>query len=156
MKEKPKWLKAGIEFADERANLSTVAATEWADWSLLPLATSHSGDGKTETKSSGSTLCECTLEIERERVDPNGFTGLGSRSSLWVYLITKTSEGKEERTAVREVTWGFADAQEGDEETKLQIGVYTARPTKADVDASSPKELVAHFEDFVLEANVKK
>ena len=58
--EKRKWLKAGIEFADERANLSTVAATEWADWSLLPLTTSASED---EEGKRGS--CSCRTGTKR-------------------------------------------------------------------------------------------
>jgi len=71
------WLKTGIEFYNDQANLSTVAAREWADWSLLPLPSNS-----------------VTIEIEREA----GGTG----PSLWVYLV----DG-EKRTAVREVTWAF-------------------------------------------------
>ena len=76
------WLKSGIEMYNDRPNLSTVAAREWADWSLLPL------EGKS-----------VTIEIEREKVDPS--IGLGS--SLWVYLVAEGGK----RTAVREVTWAF-------------------------------------------------
>jgi len=80
------WLKTGIEYYNGQANLSTVSAREWADWSLLPL--------ESDT---------VTVEIEREHVDREAGTG----SSLWVYLV----EG-EKRTAVREVTWAFEE--EGD------------------------------------------
>ena len=75
------WVKVGIEFYSDRPNLSTVAAREWADWSLLPL------DDKS-----------VTIEIKREEVNLEK----GKGSSLWVYLV----EG-EKHTAVREVTWAF-------------------------------------------------
>lgn len=75
------WIKSGIEYYNDRVNLSTVAAREWADWSLLPLEESS-----------------VTIEIEREQVNPEK----GKGSSLWVYLV----EG-DERTAVREITWAF-------------------------------------------------
>lgn len=32
-----KWVKTGIEFVDDKANVSTVAKDRWADWSLLPI-----------------------------------------------------------------------------------------------------------------------
>lgn len=95
----PRWVKTGIEFHDERPNLSTVAAREAADWSLVPL-----------------TNTSVTVEIERENVD--GVLG----SSLWVYLY----EGGK-RTGVREVTWVW-DGLVKDEDV-VQVGVYTARPT---------------------------
>ncbi|TDL26133.1 hypothetical protein BD410DRAFT_784174 [Rickenella mellea] len=74
------WLKTGIEFYNNQPNLSTVAAREWADWSLLPLSSNS-----------------ITVEIERENKD-----GMGKGPSLWIYLV----EGNK-RTAVREVTWAF-------------------------------------------------
>jgi len=55
------WIKTGIEWYDETANISTVAADRWADWSLLPLP-------------SGGQAA--TVEMERAADD-----------SLWIYLI---------------------------------------------------------------------
>lgn len=79
--EKQRWIKTGIEFYNERTNLSTVAARDWADWSLLPLSSKS-----------------VTIEVEREPVDAAKGTG----SSIWVYMI----DGRT-RVAVREVTWAF-------------------------------------------------
>lgn len=110
------WLKSGIEYYNDRPNLSTVAAREWADWSLLPLK---------EKK--------VTVEIEREGRDP----AKGSGSSLWVYLV-EVVDGKEVRTAVREVTWAF------ETEGTLKVGLYAARPTEED----GSQELVVKFEEF--------
>lgn len=55
------WVKTGIEFVDGNCNISTVAADDWADWSLVPM---HD-DG----------LNKVTVEIERKGV------------SLWVYMV---------------------------------------------------------------------
>ncbi|RAH75777.1 hypothetical protein BO86DRAFT_393990 [Aspergillus japonicus CBS 114.51] len=56
-----KWVKSGIELANGRPHLSTVAKDRWADWSLQPVP---SGGGA------------ATLEIVRE-----------SDNSLWIYLV---------------------------------------------------------------------
>jgi regulation of enolase protein 1 (concanavalin A-like superfamily) len=55
-----KWVKTGIEFVDNTANVSTVAKDRWADWSLLPIipAGGHAA----------------TIEMVRED------------GSLWIYL----------------------------------------------------------------------
>ncbi|KAL5523966.1 hypothetical protein ACEPAG_8139 [Sanghuangporus baumii] len=71
------WVKAGIELAGGRPNLSVVTAREWADWSLHPL------DGDS-----------VTIQIERE---PKG-------SSLFVYVV---KDNQREELPVREVTWAF-------------------------------------------------
>ena len=113
------WLKTGIEFFNDRPNLSTVSAREWADWSLLPLS-----DKKV------------TLEIAREEKD----AATGAGSSLWVYLV-ENSDGREVKTAVREVTWAF------ETEGTLKVGTYAARPTEGD----GPAELVVKFEGLVIE-----
>lgn len=96
----PRWVKTGIEFHDERPNLSTVAAKEGADWSLVPL-----------------TNTSVTLEIEREIKD--GVLG----PSLWIYFY----EG-EKRTAVREITWVW-DGSVADDDV-VKVGAYSARPTE--------------------------
>jgi uncharacterized protein len=53
------WVKSGIEYENDRPNLSTVATPKWSDWSLLPLSQQ-----------------KATFEVETA-VD----------GSLWVYLI---------------------------------------------------------------------
>ncbi|KLO06846.1 hypothetical protein SCHPADRAFT_909993 [Schizopora paradoxa] len=105
--DKQRWIKTGIEFYNDRANLSTVAARDWADWSLLPLSSKS-----------------VAIEVEREPIDAAN----GKGSSIWVYMV----DG-EKKVAVREVTWAFEI--EGDmkvglyaarptgphDETKLQV-----------------------------------
>lgn len=81
-----KWVKTGIEFVNGHANVSTVAADRWADWSLLPLA-----------NKGGNSV---TVEMVRE-----------DDGSLWIYVI----EGVE-RKLIREVTWVFEDAGRNDRE----------------------------------------
>lgn len=117
------WMKTGIEWYNDRANLSTVTAREWADWSLIPL------DHWSNT---------VTVEIEREAIDAEK----GAGSSLWVYLVKKTGD-KEERVAVRECTWAFET--EGD----IEIGVYAARPT--DPADHTPKNLEVELKGFSVE-----
>ncbi|KAF8507463.1 hypothetical protein BU17DRAFT_57388 [Hysterangium stoloniferum] len=102
------WVKTGIEFVDGRTNISTVAARDAADWSLLPAP-----EGQEKT----------TIEIEREEVDEKNGTG----SSLWIYHI----EG-ERRTAVREVTWVFKEKEQL--EGSISVGFYGARPAKTGED----------------------
>lgn len=98
-KAPPRWVKTGIEFYNDRTNLSTVAADRAADWSLVPLRASN-----------------VVVEIERE--EKAGVLGPG----LWVYFY---DEGK--RHAVREITWVF-DGSVADEE-EVRVGAYVARPT---------------------------
>lgn len=93
------WLKTGIEFFHGRPNVSTVAAREWADWSLNAL------DGKS-----------VTIEVEREEFNEEKGTG----SSLFVYTVV---DGKRLEVPIREITWAFA------EEGEMSVGVYAARPT---------------------------
>ncbi|KAI5120971.1 hypothetical protein M0805_006643 [Coniferiporia weirii] len=98
------WLKTGIEFCGGQPNLSTVAAREWADWSLNPLT--------------GNSV---TIEIAREPVD--SAKGLGS--SLLIYSV---ENGQRSALPVREVTWAF------EHEGEIAVGVYAARPTKTEGD----------------------
>ncbi|EJD03275.1 uncharacterized protein FOMMEDRAFT_108448 [Fomitiporia mediterranea MF3/22] len=96
------WIKAGIEYVGGRANLSVVAAKEWADWSLSAL------EDNTDT---------ITIEFEREIVDAKK----GKGSSLSVYLV---QDGNRAEIPARKVTWAFE--HEGD----VDVGIYAARPTK--------------------------
>lgn len=96
-----KWVKTGIEFVHGQANVSTVAADRWADWSLLPLANEE-----------GSSV---TVEMAKEK-----------DGSLWVYVI----EGVK-RKPIREVTWVFEEfKQEGEGERECWVGAYAAKPSK--------------------------
>ncbi|KZS91291.1 hypothetical protein SISNIDRAFT_456908 [Sistotremastrum niveocremeum HHB9708] len=113
--DKEYWVKTGIEFHDEIPNLSTVAAREAADWSLLPLT-----DGT------------ATIEIAREPIDAKKGTG----SSLWVYMI---QDGK--KVGVREITWVFDKPRS----SELRIGVYAARPTVAEGDEEELKVFFTNF-----------
>ncbi|PVG02400.1 hypothetical protein CPB86DRAFT_772623 [Serendipita vermifera] len=112
------WIKTGVEFYDNKANLSTVAtpATSTSDWSLIPL--------------SSNTV---TIEIEREHKEG------GYGPSLWIYLVA--DEG---RKAVREITWAFSSERLLE---KLHIGVYAARPTAEGGD-DDEEELSVQFTDF--------
>ena len=118
-----KWVKTGIEFYGNRANVSTVAADRWADWSLLPL--SHSGSGNM-----------VTIEIAREE---KGDT-LGP--ALWIYVI----EGVERRP-IREVSWFFEDADGGPE---AWIGLYAAKPNPDTIPGHEKDELDVMFTHFVV------
>lgn len=96
-----KWVKTGIEFVHGRANVSTVAADRWADWSLLPLA-----------NEGGHSV---TVEMVREK-----------DGSLWIYVI----EGVE-RKPIREVTWVFEEAEHnGPKDRECWVGAYAAKPSK--------------------------
>ncbi|KAI9805557.1 MAG: hypothetical protein M1825_000808 [Sarcosagium campestre] len=124
-----RWVKTGVEYHDERPNLSTVAADAWADWSLLPLPSASRGGG-------GGGGEKVTVEIERE-VRNGGNLG----PSLWVYLVG--AEGG--RTALREVSWVFAD---GDLAGDLLVGVYAANPTRA------AEQLEVKFQNLVIETTL--
>ncbi|CAE6508967.1 unnamed protein product [Rhizoctonia solani] len=74
-----------------------------------------------------------TLEVVPEQGGP----------SLYVYLV----EG-EAKTLVREVTWVFQDKHD----LLLGVGVYAARPTKADGEESGKGELLpVRFEGLEIE-----
>ncbi|KAG8899878.1 hypothetical protein FRB99_006396 [Tulasnella sp. 403] len=122
--DKEPWLKTGIEFYGNRANLSTVAtaARATSDWSLVPL------DGGT---------AKATVRVEREIHD--GQPG----PSLWVYLIGPDGQ----KNPVREVTWVFENSAAGGD---LQVGAYAARPTKAG-NEDDVEELIVHFSALSVE-----
>ncbi|GJE90544.1 DUF1349 domain-containing protein [Phanerochaete sordida] len=114
------WMKAGIEFFHERPNVSVVAAREWSDWSLTPLASEGPETG-------------VTLELEREAV--NVVDGKGS--SLFVYVVR---DGVRDEVPIREVTWAF------EHEGEMRVGTYAARPTPLGEDDG--EKLTVFFEGF--------
>jgi regulation of enolase protein 1 (concanavalin A-like superfamily) len=114
------WIKTGIEFYHNRPCMS-VAADEWADWSLSPLPSDHEGVGKR------------TVEMERERED--GVWG----SALRISLVDE----KGDKMPVREVTWAFHGL---DEDGEILIRIYAAKPTK-----DERNELLVNFEKFEIE-----
>lgn len=107
-----KWLKAGVEFFGGRAMCSVVGTDRWSDWSVA--APVPSPIAKNEQQVEG----EVTLEAIRQPDE------LGS--GLWVYQIVCGEDGKEERVPLREVTWFFADEEQGGWE--VSVGAYAARP----------------------------
>ena len=117
-----RWVKAGIEFYNNKPCMSVVAADEWADWSLLPLTGSDASKGK------------MTVEIEREQ-EPNGDWGT-------VLRVLQILDGGE-KTPIREVTWAFHDV---DEQEEMWVGMFAAKPTK-DIRES----LTVHLQDFEVE-----
>ncbi|KAJ4381912.1 hypothetical protein N0V86_003281 [Didymella sp. IMI 355093] len=105
--EETKWLKTGIEWYYGKPYISTVGCDQWADWSVVPIP-GFTGNEERPT---------ATIEAKREK-DVLG-------KSLWVYWIVKRDDGSEERIPLREVNWFFAD-----EEWKVSVGGYVARPTE--------------------------
>lgn len=124
-----KFVKTGVEFVFGEPHVGTVAASRWADWSLVPNA----------------AIGKITIQVERE-VDDEG----KRTSSLWVYLIDPQT-GK--KSGIREITWWFRNDLEdgGREQTAdkpsqvLLVGLFAARPK---VPEGPDKELVVKFEGF--------
>ncbi|KAH7068633.1 hypothetical protein FB567DRAFT_555241 [Paraphoma chrysanthemicola] len=104
-----KWIKTGIEFYYGKPYVATVGCDTWADWSLTPDPAFDVNDANARPGA--------TIEIRREK-DVLG-------KSLWVYLIVKDAQGKEERRPVREVTWALAEEQGWE----VGVGGYVCRPT---------------------------
>jgi len=103
---KDKWLKAGVEFYNDRPFISTVCTDNWSDWSVAPPVLAEG------EKAGGEVIVEAIRQGDE----------LGS--GLWVYQIVKGKDGKEEKIPLREVAWFFADEQEW----TLEVGAYAARP----------------------------
>jgi regulation of enolase protein 1 (concanavalin A-like superfamily) len=80
-----KWIKSGIEFFQEQVFVSTVAAENGADWSLVQ--TGLKGE-------KGNTV---TLEARNEK------------GTLWIYVV----DG-EKLVPIREVTWALSDGENRD------------------------------------------
>jgi regulation of enolase protein 1 (concanavalin A-like superfamily) len=111
-----KWIKTGIEFYYGKPYVATVGCDTWADWSLAPDPAFSSASNSTDARPTA------TIEARREK-DVLG-------KSLWVYLVVKDAEGKEEKRPLREVNWFFAE----DEEWEVGVGAYVARPTEVEGD----------------------
>lgn len=101
-----KWVKAGIEFFNQRPNVSAVACDRWADWGLVPL--------------SGNAA---TIEMERE-VTEGQLT-----STLWIYIVEADT-----RTPVREITWVF-EPQNLETECWIGVYAAKPTPDKEDSEA---------------------
>lgn len=98
--------------------VSTVGTWAWSDWSVAPVV-------------KGAKADEGWVTVEAVRQGDE----LGS--GLWVYQVV---DG--EKVPLREVTWFFAEEDEGWE---VEVGVYVAKP------ASEGGELVVSFRDLVVE-----
>jgi regulation of enolase protein 1 (concanavalin A-like superfamily) len=79
-----------------------------------------------------------SITVEAVRKDIGG-------PGLYVYLV----EG-EKKTMIREVTWVFVQ-----DEGLLSVGVYAARPTKADGETDQGEALTVHFEGLEIEWDEK-
>jgi regulation of enolase protein 1 (concanavalin A-like superfamily) len=129
--DQKKWVKTGVEFVDGKPVVSTVAASRWADWSLVPL---------------GNVGEKTTIQVERE-------TKNGERvESLWIYLV---DEATGEKKGIREITWWFrhdlldAGVEKKIEDTRtLLVGVYAARPTVPEGAGREKEELKVSVEGF--------
>ncbi|KAF8984594.1 hypothetical protein BDQ17DRAFT_1377384 [Cyathus striatus] len=128
-----KWVKTGVEFVDGAPVVSTVAASRWADWSLVPVPQARPG--------------RVTIQVERE-------TKAGERvESLWIYIV---NEETGEKTGIREITWWFRhdllDSAEGakkvEDTRNLLVGVYGARPTVPEGEGREKEELEVRLEGF--------
>lgn len=127
-----KWVKTGIEFYYGKPYVATVGCDTWADWSLTP--------DPAFANASADARPTATIEARREK-DVLG-------KSLWVYLIVKDGAGKEvERRPLREVTWAFAEEEEG---WSVGIGGYVCRPTEEGGDGRLEAEFGEGVEIEVL------
>ncbi|KAI9150106.1 hypothetical protein HJFPF1_09861 [Paramyrothecium foliicola] len=100
----PKWIKAGIEFYQDKSRIGTVGTDTWSDWSIAPVETQAN-----EPFVAGETWT--TVLVERKLDD----LGL----SLWVYQIIG-----EEKVPLREINWpyGYGD------DWVLKVEAYAAKP----------------------------
>ncbi|PSN73681.1 hypothetical protein BS50DRAFT_569179 [Corynespora cassiicola Philippines] len=129
-----KWVKTGIEFYNNISYISTVGCDSWADWSVVPVPGSGSGEERPGVE----------LEARREK-DVLG-------KSLWIYEIVRDGEGKEvERRPLREVTWFFAE----EEGWEVGVGGYVARPNTDNGDGLLEAEFGKGVEIEVLDADKK-
>ncbi|KAI9788605.1 MAG: hypothetical protein M1833_002907, partial [Piccolia ochrophora] len=134
--ENSRWIKTGVEFYGGRANVSTVAADRWADWSLVPLSPALLGRSASGVHASDAV----TVELERE-VAGDGTPGPG----LWVFVVGTGGE----RLPVREVSWGFEE--EGGEEREVWVGVYVGKPLKGEGEREGEGELTVTFEGLEID-----
>lgn len=99
-----KWIKSGIEFYEGQPFVSTVAADNWADWSLAEM---NQERGK-----------ELALELERNPLE----------DTLCIYIVNGT-----QRVPVREVTWALYDPK-GDAECWVGVYVGKPTANAAGVE----------------------
>lgn len=120
-----KWVKTGVEYYQDKPQLSTVGCDTWADWSVSAVS------GAVDPAKG------VTLKVVRES-DENG-------KSAWVYRLIKDADGNvQEKIPLREICWIFADEHEnGGEEWILDVSPLVARPAR---NATSP--LKVNFMEF--------
>ncbi|KAH7161979.1 hypothetical protein B0J13DRAFT_463350 [Dactylonectria estremocensis] len=124
VKNKRRWIKAGIEYYDGAPHLSVVMADGWADWSMMPMP---------------GNCPKVTLEIERSTRGSESWDG---KESLWVYILD--AEGN--RKAVRQVTDVFENGEDGE----LWVGAYAGKPGET-VKGETGSQLTVQFSDFNIE-----
>ncbi|KAI9832670.1 MAG: hypothetical protein M1819_004255 [Sarea resinae] len=111
-----KWLKAGLEFANNAVHASSVCATsDGADWALSPLPASYASrsDLRVKLERIGFALW---IWIEDSSHGGGGSGGVGSSGN--------GGGGGAGWKKLREVTWFFW----GVEDKAIRIGVYASRP----------------------------
>ncbi|KAF4303477.1 hypothetical protein GTA08_BOTSDO09038 [Botryosphaeria dothidea] len=104
------WLKTDIAVMCGEAWVSTVGCQCWADASLVPWSVlGDVGEGGWPS---------ATVEVERAE----------KGKAVWVYLRVPGRGGAEgRRVPIRELTWWFAEEDEGWE---ISVAVYAARPLR--------------------------
>ena len=130
-----KWIKMGIEYFVRGPHVMTVGTTRWSDASVIPLG-----------KEKGGKL---TVQVEREVEDGQKL------ECLLVYII---DEETGEKIAIREVNWWFRHdildqenskvTLDSEDNRRLLIGVYAARPTVPAGEGREEEELVVTLERF--------
>lgn len=124
-----KWIKTGVEFYNNKPQLSTVGCDRWADWSVSPLSTPV------------DPARGLTLELAREG-DEHG-------KSVWIYqlLVDEATGEVREKIPLREICWIFADENDKDgEEWVLDVSPLIARPAK-----TAKESLKVEFKEFKVQ-----
>lgn len=117
-----KWIKAGVEFFNDRPRLSTVCCDNFADWSVAPLFPTAAEEAAVTAGKEA-----VTVTVRREE-DENGV-------GLWVYHLHG-----DEKVPMREIAWVYPEGGEGWE---LEVSALVARPAK-----EASETLEATFKDF--------
>ncbi|TFK60060.1 hypothetical protein BDN72DRAFT_905297 [Pluteus cervinus] len=109
-----RWIKAGAEYEPTLGGLkkSVVVTRDWSDWSVA--------DFRLQSPGGGGGIGVQRVEVSVERIKANE-GGWGPS------LLVKVNE-----EVIREVTWAYAQEEDGIEE--VWVGVYGARPTEAEGD----------------------
>ena len=129
------WLKTGIEVLAGRPYVMSVATTQWSDCATVPLGKGNGG--------------KVTIQVERQMKEGEKV------GSLWIYTI---DEERREKVPIRQINWWFrhnileqenSKATSGSEDNRrLFIGVYAARPTVPAGEGKENEELVVKLEGF--------